>query len=216
MVTFRDWAAEFLMEAEARLARNEKLRFIVRPVWWVWGTYFDFRHNVETTRRVPLQGPHLETRGYEAFMRWYLTRVLPPSSVNTSDVFLDAGSGKGRAVLFAASHYPFQRVIGVELSASLHRVATENKRRFRGNLAPIELINDDVLDWEIPDDVTVLFMFNPFSGSVFERFMASVRASLERCPREFRVVYENPQMHQLVIDAGFKQVRRLGRVRTYR
>jgi cyclopropane fatty-acyl-phospholipid synthase-like methyltransferase len=147
---------------------------------------------------------------------WHLTAVLPPSSVSPSDVFVDIGSGKGRAVLLAAARYPFKRVIGVELSEDLHRVATQNVGHYEGNHGPVELVNQDVLDWQLPRDATVLFMFNPFSGSTFKRFIANVRKSLHEYPRDFRLIYLNPQMHQIVLDAGFRQTDQCGRVRLYR
>jgi len=141
--------------------------------------------------------------------------MLPRSSVDASDVFLDVGSGKGRAVLFAAGHYAFRRVIGVEVSAGLHRVATENVRRYRGNLAPIELINKDIRNWKIPNEVTVLFLYNPFWNSTFEDFVGKVRQSLDERPREFRMIYENPQEDQMVIDAGLTPIQQFGRTRMY-
>ena len=193
---------------------QEEIATVARPLWWVWGMCFDLRRGVETTRRVPVPKGR-EWQGYEGFMRWSLTGVLPRSSVDSSDVFLDVGSGKGRAVLFAACHYAFRRVIGVEVSASLHRVATENVRRYRGQLAPIELINEDIQNWKIPNEVTVLFLYNPFWDSTFERFIGKVRQSLDECPREFRMIYENPQEHQMVIDAGFTPIRQFGRTRMY-
>lgn len=180
--------------------------------WQVWGVCFDLRYGVETTSRIP--DPRGERN--DAFVPWFMKQVMAPSSVRPSDVFLDVGSGKGRIVLFAASHYPFRRVIGVELSEQLDRAAGENMRRYRGHLAPIELVNQDVLDWKVPDDVTIVFMYNPFSGSVFERFMGGLRQSLDDCPRDFRLIYANPQMRQMVIDAGFTEIRQLGRIRVYR
>jgi SAM-dependent methyltransferase len=215
-VTFTDKLADALMKKEAQFTRRQRLLPVVRLVWLAWGACFDLRYGVKTTHR-SVDDLDLETRSYEGFNgRWCLTRVLSPSSIDPSDVFLDAGSGLGRAVLFAAGHYPFRRVVGVELSADYHRVATENVVRYRGHLAPIELINEDILEWKFPDDVTVLFMYNPFSGSIFERFIANVRKSLDECPRKFQIIYVNPAMHPMVLDAGFKEIRHEGRVRVYR
>jgi SAM-dependent methyltransferase len=209
-VAFTDELVERLARTEARLARRTQR--VAMAAWQVWGVCFDLRYGVETTSRIP--DPRGERN--DAFVPWFMKQVMAPSSVRPSDVFLDVGSGKGRIVLFAASHYPFRRVIGVELSEQLDRAAGENMRRYRGHLAPIELVNQDVLDWKVPDDVTIVFMYNPFSGSVFERFMGGLRQSLDDCPRDFRLIYANPQMRQMVIDAGFTEIRQLGRIRVYR
>jgi SAM-dependent methyltransferase len=211
-------ASEKLLEAALRLEHyvggNHRLWWMTRFVAWSWGLPYDLRHGVETRRRVPSYDP--ERQSFESVVPWNLTKLLPPSSITGSDVFLDVGSGKGRALLIAAARYPFGRVIGVEMSEPLHQAAVENVRRYRGGpLRPIELVNQDALDYILPRDVTVVFLNNPFSGSVFQGFMSNLRRSLDESPRPFQLVYGSPYMHQMVIDAGFRQVRKLGRVRVY-
>jgi tRNA G46 methylase TrmB len=44
--------------------------------------------------------------------------------------FVDIGSGKGRALL-VASELPFAKIVGVELSHELNRIAQENIKRYR-------------------------------------------------------------------------------------
>jgi SAM-dependent methyltransferase len=206
---------ELLLRIEHFAGGNRRLWWTTRAVGWCWGLGYDLRHGVETRRRVSSSDP--ERQSFESLVPWNLTKLLPDSSVTSSDVLLDVGSGKGRALLVAASRYPFKRVIGVEMSADLNRVAAENVRCYRGGeLRPIDLVDQDVLDWEIPDDVSVLFLYNPFSGSVFERFISNMRQSLLDRPRAFRIIYVSPYMHQMVIDAGFTQSQKLGRVRVYR
>jgi SAM-dependent methyltransferase len=204
-----------LLRIEHFAGGNRRLWWSTRAIGWCWGLGYDVRHGVETRRRVSSSDP--ERQSFESVVPWNLTMFLPGSSVTSSDVLLDVGSGKGRALLVAASRYPFKRVIGVEMSADLNRVAAENVRRYRGGeLRPIDLVDQDVLDWKIPDDVSVLFLYNPFSGSVFERFITMMRQSLLDRPRAFRIIYVSPYMHQMVIDAGFTQSQKLGRVRVYR
>lgn len=53
-----------------------------------------------------------------------LRRILLPREVTDHDVFVDFGSGMGRVVLQAA-RYPFRKVIGVEISETLHSIARE-------------------------------------------------------------------------------------------
>src|SRR5688572_3158660 len=74
-----------------------------------------------------------------------LRRVLKKLCVQPSqDVFLDFGSGLGRAVI-VASTLPFKRVIGVEYSAHLHELGTRNVNIARPKLAckNIVLHNED-------------------------------------------------------------------------
>jgi len=133
-----------------------------------------------------------------------LRRGLPIASVNHEDVFLDLGSGMGRVVVQAGLHYPFRRVIGVELSSSLHAVAVENvarnQNRFRGG--DVVLVNGDVTDFEIPDDITVVFLNNPFTGETFSDVATRLVASVRRSPRPLRIVYFNPVEHERLLSTG--------------
>ena len=116
-----------------------------------------------------------EDRVFYIASRWRsLRRALRGHRVTETDVFLDLGSGMGRMVLEAA-RYPFHRVIGVELVTEMHQFAEQNLRSYRGRLRcrDVLLVNSDVEHDEIPDDVTVVYMFNPFRGSIFGTALTS-------------------------------------------
>lgn len=109
------------------------------------------------------------------------------------DVFLDYGSGMGRAVILAAT-YHFHRVIGVELAESLHLTAQENVRRALRRLRcrDIELHNIDAREFRVPDDVTVVYFWNPFSGEVLRQVLTNIRQSIAECPRIVTVLHLSP------------------------
>jgi hypothetical protein len=132
-----------------------------------------------------------------------LSRVLPKRSVGSGDVFVDFGSGMGRMVLMAAA-YPFRRVIGVEMSPAMHERAVENVRRGRypRRCGEIDLVCADVLEYEIPDDATVFFLYNPFRGEVFSAAIERIVASHDCAPREVRILYVNPLEDELLIASG--------------
>jgi hypothetical protein len=48
--------------------------------------------------------------------------------------FVDYGSGKGRVIILA-TEFPFSRIVGVEFSLDLHKLAEENIRRYRRDAA---------------------------------------------------------------------------------
>lgn len=108
-------------------------------------------------------------------------------------VFLDYGCGKGRAVVVAATH-PFRRIIGVELSPRLSDAARENIRSAESKLKcrDVEIVTTDAVDYEIPPDVNVIFLFNPFTGSIMSAVQQRIRQSLEASPRPLQVVYMHP------------------------
>ena len=112
-----------------------------------------------------------------------LERLFAHLEVAEDDVMVDIGSGMGRAVLMAARR-PFKRVIGIERSAELMQIARENVVRGRRRLRcqDIELLTVDALDWEIPDDLTLAYLYCPFPDEVLERVLAKLIHSLDRGP----------------------------------
>jgi len=114
--------------------------------------------------------------------------------------FVDLGSGKGRALL-VASEFPFARIVGVELSDHLHRIAEENVKRFKPpsqQCAQFELRCMNAADYAFGNEPVVLFLFDPFGREVLERVIASLEASLSSTPREAYVLYICPQFEDVL------------------
>lgn len=162
-------------------------------------TLFARRFGVETTERYVYHEP----------AEWRtLQRILPRREVAGKDVFIDLGSGRGRMVVQAAERYPFRRGIGVERSPALDAAARRNlgaaRRRLR--CRDVRLVQADVLEFELPDEVTIVFLNNPFTDEVFDGALASVVRSLKRRPRRLRIIYRNPVAHERLMAGGrFRQ-----------
>ena len=114
--------------------------------------------------------------------------------------FVDLGSGKGKALLIAA-RLPYRRVVGVEIDEELAVAAQRNielaRRRHRAEL--VECVEASAKDWQIPDDASVIFMFNPFFGQTFYDTMRNVFDSYDRNPRELHFVYQMPWEHEWLL-----------------
>jgi SAM-dependent methyltransferase len=109
----------------------------------------------------------------------------------TAYTFIDIGSGKGRAVLLAAT-YPFQRVMGVEMSALLHQAALQNAAHFqahRHDAPSIDFCCQDATVFPFPDDPLVLYFFHPFDESIMARVTAQMRQAVLRLPRPIFLLY---------------------------
>lgn len=187
------------------------LRLARRPYKWTRKTlsrvFFDRRYGVRTEDELELESlgvaaPH--RCGYMPYARRSLARILPAREVSDQDVFLDAGSGMGRVVLQAALRYRCRRVIGVEVSPDLHKIAEVNINQSKNRLRcpHITLVRSDVLNYRIPDDVTIVFLFNPFDGQIFERFIQELLDSIDRTPRVIRLVYGNPVEERALLATG--------------
>ena len=112
------------------------------------------------------------------------------------DVFLDYGCGKGRAMTVAAT-YPFQKVIGVELADELAAAARENLARSAEHRRCGEVAVEvtDATAYSVPAEVTVIHLFNPFSGSVLEAVVQQIHRSWKTHPRPLTILYKIPGDH---------------------
>jgi SAM-dependent methyltransferase len=108
--------------------------------------------------------------------------------------FIDYGAGKGRVLLIAARHQ-FDRVVGVELSEPLIRVAAANIAAYaprHPGLCPIELVQTDAANYELPQTPCVLFFYDPFQADLMERIGQRVRESFVANPRKLFIIYYFP------------------------
>jgi len=139
----------------------------------------------------------------------FLPRGMRGCRVGPEDAFLDYGSGRGR-VLLQAARYPFGRVIGLEQNEPDCEIARSNAsiaaRRLR--CPRIEVVQADATAWPVPDDVTYIYMFNPFWGETFTAVLDRVGESLDRRPRPLTLIYANPRCAPALLATGrFKRVR---------
>jgi SAM-dependent methyltransferase len=115
-------------------------------------------------------------------------------------VFIDFGSGKGRALLLA-SELSFQRVLGVEFSPELHQIAQQNIQKYAGRRksGAVESVCMDFLDFTLPAQSLVLFFFDPCEDAVLVKLLRNVGQSLETNPRTAYVIYVAPTKSKKVI-----------------
>ena len=107
-------------------------------------------------------------------------------------------------MVLQAAKRPFKRVIGLELSTELHAIAMANLEAVRPRLAcpHVELVQADITDFRIPDDVTIVYAYNPVRGVLFEAAMKRLIASYDRRPRPMHLLYRYPREHDLVAASG--------------
>lgn len=194
--TVKDVVGRPYRRARARLARTAFER----------GAH-DTGEQVEL-RELGLDRP--ERRRYEASGWFYLRRALRGVRVTPEDVFVDFGSGKGRVVIQAA-RLPFGRVVGVELAPELTEMARANVEAMRPSLAcqEVELVTADATEYEVPDDMTIAYLHNPFGGEAFRKVIDNIVRSLDANPRPFRLIYVNPVLAEDVRRTGrFELARR--------
>ena len=115
------------------------------------------------------------------------------------------GSGKGRALL-VASEFPFAKIVGLELSPQLHRIAEENIERYHPASQQCTALVPrcmDVVDYVFGQEPLVLFLFDPFGRETVRSVVANLAASLNATPREAFVVYVYPRFEDVLQSSGF-------------
>jgi SAM-dependent methyltransferase len=168
---------------------------------WAWShvaaRYRKWSLNIETESWVDVDklGYDPECHGYEPITYARFDSVMKEIEVKPGeDVFLDYGCGKGRALVLASVH-PFRRAIGVELSPELCDVARENIGRAGRRLRcpAIEVVNADASRYEVPADVTMIFLWNSFVGQTLSMVVEQIRKSIEKNNRPLTLIYALPQ-----------------------
>ena len=144
-----------------------------------------------------------ENNGYGGSHWLPVRRVLRKLKPGPQDVFVDLGSGKG-IVLLIAGRLPFWRVIGVDIDEGLDLSARENIERAARRLRAAEVtsVAASVLEWPVPDDLSVAYMFNPFTGKTFRGAMERIFDSYDRKPRDLRIIYGYPAEHDWLVSTG--------------
>jgi len=173
---------------------------------------FDARFGVETHERVLLSDLQIESGnrvhgnkyGPSKPVEFY--KLLERAKVKYEDfIFVDLGSGKGRALLMA-SELPFKRIVGVEFAIELHQAARENVGKYRSpsqRCGDFELLHLDAAAYSIPNENTVFYIYNPFHEEVMEKVLANIRQSLAEHPREVIIIYCDAALRDLVSRSGF-------------
>src|SRR5262249_45816970 len=92
-------------------------------------------------------------------------------------VFVDFGAGIGRVVILAAT-CPFRRVVGVEHSTELARIALQNIERSRRKLKcrNVQITVCDAASYAVPPDASIFSLKHPLQVQVLEARLDSIRA----------------------------------------
>jgi len=105
--------------------------------------------------------------------------------------FLDFGSGKGR-VLLVASEFPFRKIIGIEISENLHKVATRNLESYNNpeqRCFNFDLRCMNATTFPLPETNIVFHFYHPFLPEVLRPVLQNIGESLEKVPRRIFILY---------------------------
>ncbi len=162
---------------------------------------FDRRFAVNTSGKVDLQDLNINSPNlsygvsYESTPPEIFKRMVDSLPIKHEEFsFVDVGSGKGK-VLLMASELPFKKIIGIEFSSELHRIAQQNVSAYQSpnqRCKTFECICVDASECPIPSDPLVFFFYHPFDDKVMRRVLTNIESSLKDHPRRMFILYYNP------------------------
>lgn len=160
--------------------RTQEARYGIRTSGWIPEDALGYAKGDGRNHYTPLP--------YTAVKR-LLSTVRPDKA---KDVFVDWGSGLGRALVLASA-CSYREVIGVEYSPDLCAAAKSNldRARVKQRCGSVRIVNSDAREFPIPADSTVMFFFNPFRGAVLNEVVRHIRDSWLAHPRPITFLVSN-------------------------
>lgn len=124
----------------------------------------------------------------------FLTKLLTDLEASVGEplernVFVDYGSGKGAAIIHAKA-LGFKQTIGVEFAKELHEQAIDNIQKL--GLEDVEAIYADATTHILPDNISVIYLFNPFDEVVMEKVVNNILEQKINFKNKVYVIYGNP------------------------
>jgi SAM-dependent methyltransferase len=186
---------------------------------------FDLQHGIDTSSIVKVadldvsEDIRKHSVRYEPTRVWLFDNILNQLPIAYENyIFVDFGSGKGRALLLA-SKFPFKKIVGIETSPGLCKIARENILKYKDKdqkCNDISCLCLDVRDFEIIKENTLFHLYNPFDEHVMGTVLSNIENSLRRYPRIIFFIYTNPKHREVIEGAGFLHIiRKDKRYRVY-
>lgn len=163
---------------------------------------FDLRYRIDTINTEQLENLDIDSPNkqygvyYEGTNAYIFKKTFSSFKINEAEsVFVDFGSGKGKA-MFMAAERGFRKVIGVEFSRELVEICRKNLEVFKKkskSKTEFEIIHGDASQYEIPAEANLLFFSNPFNETLTTRVIENILRSYDKTPREVWIVHLYPQ-----------------------
>jgi hypothetical protein len=174
---------------------------------------YDWDHRVDTTSATVSGADRLRGLFHSPYQPTepglFREMVLSLRFDFSQSAFIDLGSGKGRTLLMA-SHFPFRRILGVELLPALHRIAKNNILSYQSDSQKcrvLETVCEDATRFVFPNEEMVLYLFNPLPEAGFVQVISNLEQSLAQHWRPVHVLYHNPLLERVLAESkSFKKV----------
>jgi SAM-dependent methyltransferase len=176
----------------------------------LYGNILDCLYRIDTEEIISLDSLGISEGGGERCESTPIgefSKIMRSLPITPNDVFLDLGCGKGRTLLLAGK-FPFKKIVGLDISRELTRIANNNIISMKKKLKcqEYELITANALDYEVPLPVTHIYLFNPFPYLVLAQVLKNLKRSLKENPRDITFIYYNPK-YSTEIERDFQPIK---------
>ena len=110
------------------------------------------------------------------------------------NLFVDYGSGKGAAIIHAKK-LGFKKTIGIEFAKELNDQALKNIKAL--NLDNVISLYADATSYILPNDISVIYFFNPFDEVVMQKVIDNIVAQKDSFENDVYVIYGNASCNVL-------------------
>jgi SAM-dependent methyltransferase len=165
-------------------------------------------HSIVNLNSLTLAGANSEQnhhyQGASYFIIFSILNKLPEDIKHSN--FVDYGCGKGRA-LFVAEQCGFTKLTGVDIAKELIDDANANKLVYqkKNNQSEFHFLFNDATTFQIPENTSVFYFFNPFGIDILQKVIQNIKESLKQNPRKIYCIYLNPKYKSVFDNSGFKQ-----------
>lgn len=132
---------------------------------------------------------------YEPTPYSVLQSLINTGYITKKDKIIDYGCGKGR-VSFYLAYCTKAKTIGIEYDDRLYSQAIDNhKKCLISN--KVEFVHTCASIYEVPDDITGAYFFNPFSVTILMEVIKNIRKSKTKNNRDLLLFFYYPSKEYL-------------------
>lgn len=171
---------------------------------------FDLIHRTNTHQLVPLESMTSTSRNLPNSLMYMVswTNTLRKSFNQAQKIrdlsncdFIDLGSGKGKATLFARKRQLIgnsKRYWGIDFEQTLLATARINSLKMfgdEGNFLQEDVVN---INWELFGPDLVIYMYNPFNSTVLKQVLRKIES------KNVIIIYVNPVEAKTILEFGYE------------
>ena len=121
-------------------------------------------------------------------------------NLSQNNVFLDIGCGNGYMLLLLNKILKFKQLYGVEIDKNVYKICKKNITISK--CSNIEVYHKNAINFNIPKDVTVIYLFNPFDKlnifcqnkneiSFYDQVIKNIKKSYNANNRRILIIFIN-------------------------